>query len=227
MSALTSEAVYEHLLKKITSGEYPPGMRVVEQNLADEMEVAPLAIHDAIRRLTEEDLVEQITGQGAFVRELKARDIIKLYTFREQLEVFAVSEAADNIQAHQQRNLEAHCEAQEKLAEALAQSDTAQPDKKLIHEWHTQDMAFHRAIVEATDNEWIQHAVERTRLLAHASRCKPRDQMPEDPALTVEEHREITAAIGSGDAFLGGDIMSRHIRRSMDSLLRRLNSNGA
>lgn len=220
MNPLTSDAVYEQLMKKITSGEYPPGMRLVEQTLADEMEVGAASIHDALRRLTGEDLVEQLTGQGVFVREFKARDVIKLYTFREQIEVFAVSEASDNIQAHQQRELEDLCEAQARLAEELAQSNGDRPDKKLIHEWHMQDMAFHRAIVAATDNEFLQHAVERTRLLAHASRCKPRDRMPEDPARTVAEHREIATAIADGDAFLGGDIMSTHVRRSMDTQLR-------
>lgn len=225
MNALTSEDVYDALLKKVTSGEYPPGMRIVEQTLAEEMEVAPASIHDAVRRLTDEDLVEQITGQGLFVREFDARDVIKLYTFREQIEVFAVSEAADNIQAHQQRDLEALCEAQAELAAALEQA-AEPPDRKQIHEWHRQDMAFHRAIIEATDNEWIRHAVERTRLLAHASRCKPRDKNPLDPMQTVEEHREIAAAIADGDAFLGGDIMSRHIRRSMDTQLRYMDGHG-
>lgn len=227
MSALTTEAVYEQLLKKITSGEYPPGMRMIEQSLADEMEVGTSAIHDALRRLGEEDLVEQLTGQGVFVREFSAKDIIKLYTFREQIEVFAVSEAADNIQAHQQRELEDHCEAQAKLAEVLKGMDPERPDKKVIHEWHVVDIAFHRAIINASDNEWLIHAVERTRLLAHASRCKPRDKMPSDPEETVEDHREITSAIASGDAFLGGDTISRHIRRSMDTLLRQLDGKDA
>lgn len=227
MIALTSEAVYEQLLKKITSGEYPPGMRIVDQTLADEMEVGAGAIHDAVRRLTEEDLIEQIAGQGVFVREFSAKDVIKLYTFREQIEIFALSEAADNIQAYQQRELEGLCDSLAALAEVLAKSDPENPDKKLIHEWHMQDLAFHRAIVEASDNEWVRHAVERTRLLAHSTRCKPRDKMPVDPALTVAEHREITTAIADGDAFLGGDIMGRHIRRSLDTQLRFMDGTGA
>lgn len=222
MNALTSEAVYEQLLKKVTSGEYPPGMRMVDQTLADEMEVGAMSIHEAVRRLTEEGLVEQIAGQGVFVRDFSAKDLIKLYTFRERIEMFAVSEAADNIQAHQQRNLEALCDTLAGFAGKLAQVDPARPDKKLIHEWHMQDLAFHEAIIEAADNEWLRHSAESVRLLSHVSRCKPRDKMPPDPALTVEEHREITAAIGSGDGFLGGDIMSRHIQRSMDTQLRHL-----
>ncbi len=227
MTALTSDAVYEQLLKKVTSGEYPPGMRMVEQTLADEMEGGTAAIHEALRRLKEEDLVEQIAGQGVFVREFTSKDLIKLYTFREQLEIFAVSEAADNIQAHQQRELEGLCDSLASLAVALEKAASEPVDKKLVHEWHMQDMAFHRAIIDASDNEWLRHAVERTRLLAHASRVKPRDKMPLDPAETLADHREITQAIASGDAFLGGDIMSRHIRRSMDTQLRYMDGSEA
>lgn len=227
MNGLTSDAVYEQLLKKITSGEYPPGMRLVEQTVADEMEVGAASVHEALHRLTDEDLVEQVTGQGVFVREFSSKDVIKLYTFREQIEVFAVSEAADNIHAHQQRALEALCDSHEAMAATFATMADDQVDRRMVHEWHVQDMAFHRAIVEATDNEWLQHAVERTRMLAHATRCKPRDRKPEDPARTVAEHREIAIAIGDGDAFLAGDIIGRHIRRSMDAQLRYMGEQNA
>ena len=97
MNALTSQAVYEQLLKKVTTGEYPPGMRLSDQALADEMEVGAPAIHDAVRRLVEDGLVEQITGEGAFVREFSGKDLIKLYAFREQMEVLAAREAADGF----------------------------------------------------------------------------------------------------------------------------------
>ena len=222
MNPMTSDAVYEQLMKKIVSGEYPPGMRLVEQTLADDMEVGLPSIQDAVRRLTGEDLVELVAGQGTFVREFSSRDVIKLFTFREQIEVFAVSEAADNIQAHQQRELEGICDAQAALAATLAAMDPTAPDRATIHQWHVQDLAFHRAIVEASDNEFLQHAVERTRLLAHASRCRPRDVVPESPEAIVAEHRDIAAAIADGDTFLGGDIMSTHIRASMDRQLRHM-----
>jgi DNA-binding GntR family transcriptional regulator len=226
MNPMTSDAVYEQLQKKIVSGEYPPGMRLVDQTLADEMEVGAPAIQEALRHLIGEELVEQVTGQGTFVREFSSRDVIKLYTLREQIEIFAVSEAADNIQAHQRQALEEICETQAGLAEKLSAMDPAAPDKSTIHQWHLQDLAFHRAIVDASDNSFLQHAVERTRLLAHALRCKPRDVVPEGTDELLSEHREILAAIVDGDAFLGGDIMGTHVRRSMDAQLRYLEQAG-
>lgn len=219
MNALTSQAVYEQLLKKVTTGEYPPGMRLADKALADEMEVGPTAIHDAVRRLIEDGLVEQITGEGAFVREFSSKDLIKLYAFREQLEVLAAREAADNIQAHQKRNLLALCDTLADLASALESMNPSALDRRLIHEWHAQDAAFHEAIIDAADNEWLRHAADSTRMLAHVSRCKPRDKMPVDPALTVEEHREIAKAIADGNAYTAGETMATHVQRAMNTQL--------
>ncbi len=219
MNALTSQAVYDQLLKKVTTGEYPPGMRLGDQALADEMEVGAPAIHDAVRRLIEDGLVEQITGEGAFVREFSQKDLIKLYAFREQMEVLSAREAADNIQAHQKRNLLSLCDTLADLSSALEKLDPAALDRRLIHEWHAQDTAFHEAIIEAADNEWLRHAASSTRLLAHITRCKPRDKMPQDPALTVEEHREIAKAIADGNAYTAGEVMATHVQRAMNTQL--------
>jgi len=224
MNALTSQAVYEQLLKKISSGEYPPGMRLADQALADEMEVGAPAIHDAVRKLTEDGLVEQITGQGAFVREFSAKDLIRLYAFREQMEVLAAREAADTIQTHQKKELLALCDAFDSLASRLAEVDAAAPDRKLIHEWHTQDAAFHEAIIEASGNEWLQHAVSATRMVAHVTRCKPRDKMPQDPTATAREHREIAKAIADGDAYMAGEHMLAHVQRAMNGQLALMDS---
>ena len=219
MNALTSQAVYDQLLKKISSGEYPPGMRLSDQALADEMEVGAPAIHDAVRKLTDDGLVEQITGQGAFVREFAAKELIKLYAFREQMEVLAAREAADTIQAHQKKDLLALCDAFDALAARLAAQDPAALDRRLIHEWHTQDAAFHEAILEASGNEWLQHAAVATRLIAHVTRCKPREKMPQDPVTTAGEHREIAKAIGDGDAYMAGEHMLAHVQRAMNGQL--------
>ena len=56
-------------------------------------------------------------------------------------------------------------------------------------------------------------------MLAHVSRCKPRDKMPQDPALTVEEHREIAKAIADGNAYTAGEAMAAHVQRAMNAQL--------
>ncbi len=219
MTALTSHAVYEQLLKKLTSGDYPPGMRLVNRTLAEEMEVSVMPIREALTRLTSEGLVEHIPGAGAFVREFRGKDIIKLYSFREQLEVFAVHEASDNIQSYQQRRLEHICQQAAEIWAAISAGDPAQPDRKLLRDWLNQDAEFHETIIEAADNDWLARAASSVRMLSHVNRSKPRDTVPVGGEQTLEDHRAIAEAIGNGDGDEGAEIMRQHILRAMDHQL--------
>ncbi len=216
MSPLTSHAVYENLLKKLSSGEYPPGMRLVNRTLAEEMEVSVMPIREALTRLTSEGLVEHIPGAGAFVREFSIKDMIKLYAFREQLECFAVREAADNIQSYQQRRLEKIGDRAAEIWAAIGSDTSELRDKKLLWEWVAQDAAFHETIIEAADNDWLARAASSVRMLSHVNRSKPRDSSPVKGEQTLEEHRAIMEAIGNGDGEEGAEIMRRHILNAMD-----------
>jgi DNA-binding GntR family transcriptional regulator len=220
MTALTSHAVYEQLLKKLTSGDYPPGMRLVNRTLAEEMEVSVMPIREALTRLTSEGLVEHIPGAGAFVREFSGKDIIKLYAFREQLEVFAVHEAADNIQSYQQRRLEKMCDEAAAMWTAIEASDPETPDRTLLRDWLHHDGEFHETIIEAADNDWLARAASSVRMLSHVNRSKPRDLIPRGGERTLEEHRAIAEAIGNGDGDEGAEIMRQHILHAMDTQLR-------
>ncbi len=224
MAPLTSHAVYEQLLKKLTSGDYPPGMRLVNRTLAEEMEVSVMPIREALTRLTSEGLVEHIPGAGAFVREFNGKDIIKLYSFREQLEVFAVREAADNIQSFQQRRLENICDLQAETWKAIEACDPSQPDRKLLRDWLNQDAEFHETIIEAADNDWLARAASSVRMLSHVNRSKPRDSVPQGGEQTLEDHRAITEAIGNGDGEEGAEIMRQHIVHAMDHQLHYMES---
>ena len=196
MTALTSHAVYEQLLKKLTTGDYPPGMRLVNRTLAEDMEVSVMPI-----------------------REFSIKDMIKLYAFREQLETFAVREASDNIQSYQQRRLEKICNTAAETWAAIQDGSADDPDRKLLREWLNLDAEFHETIIEAADNDWLARAASSVRMLSHVNRSKPRDLIPQGGDQTLEDHRAIAEAIGNGDADEGAEIMRQHILRAMDQQL--------
>ena len=210
MEPLTSHAVYEQLLKKLTSGDYPPGMRLVNRTLAEDMEVSVMPIREALTRLTSEGLVEHIPGAGAFVREFNGKDIIKLYAFREQ--------------SFQQRRLEKICDLQTETWTAIQACDPSQPDRKLLRDWLNEDAEFHETIIEAADNDWLARAASSVRMLSHVNRSKPRDSVPQGGEQTLADHRAITAAIGNGDGDEGAEIMRQHIVHAMDHQLHYMES---
>jgi DNA-binding GntR family transcriptional regulator len=63
------QQIADDLRRRISSGELAPGMRVEStRELAARYGVAPMTIHQAIRVLRDEGLVQSWQGRGSFVR---------------------------------------------------------------------------------------------------------------------------------------------------------------
>ena len=61
------ENVVDEIRMKILNREYEPGMRIVEQNLSDELGVSRGPIREALRQLEQEGLVEYVRNVGCSV----------------------------------------------------------------------------------------------------------------------------------------------------------------
>lgn len=79
-------ATLRHVL---VSGKLPPGGKVVEAQIAEQLGVSRGPVREAIRQLVEEGLVEHIPYRGTIVKSLTLEDIEEIYSFRILLESFA------------------------------------------------------------------------------------------------------------------------------------------
>ena len=219
MTVTTSQETYERLLEKLISGAFPAGTRLVNRKLATDLGVSVIPVREALGRLASEGLGEHIPGAGTFCRKLSPKDIVKLYTCREQLEAFSIREASKNIQPYQLDRLERVLEESDKLVSELTDAEPggSEDNRKL---WLKLDAAFHETIIEAADNQWLAQAVSGARLLSHVSRSKPRNLDAENCRKTLDEHRNMTDAIRSGDADKAERLMRQHIVFAIDGLLK-------
>ena len=69
MEQTLAEKSYDYIREKLSRGELPPGKRLVNRTLADEIGVSVIPVREAIHRLATEGLVEHVPGSGAFVRK--------------------------------------------------------------------------------------------------------------------------------------------------------------
>ena len=69
------ENVVDEIRMKILNREYEPGMRIVEQNLSDELGVSRGPIREALRQLEQEGLVEYVRNVGCSVKQVTLEDI--------------------------------------------------------------------------------------------------------------------------------------------------------
>jgi DNA-binding GntR family transcriptional regulator len=84
-----SEHVYQVLRDAICEGRFEPFERLVQNQLAEQLEVSRTPVRDALLRLSQEGLIESVGARGYIVRELTPRDILDVYEVRLPLETLA------------------------------------------------------------------------------------------------------------------------------------------
>lgn len=81
--------VTSRLRDAILTGALAPGGRLVEEQLAAQLEVSRAPVREALRMLEYDGLVTALGRRGRFVSVLSARDAWEVYTLRENLEAMA------------------------------------------------------------------------------------------------------------------------------------------
>jgi len=89
-----SEEAYDALRAAILGGRLPPGARIVEADIARQMETSRSPIREAVRKLEHEGLVEYVPRRGTIVVGLSRADVADAYQLRAHLEAYGARLAA-------------------------------------------------------------------------------------------------------------------------------------
>jgi len=85
------EIAYKLINEKIESGEYPPGMLLVERKLAADFEMSRTPVRAALQQLAlENELVEAVPHLGIAVKRISLKDVEEIYEMRSVIEFAAV-----------------------------------------------------------------------------------------------------------------------------------------
>lgn len=193
---------YDDIRSRIVSGAFPPGSRLAQGELADQLGISRGSVREALRRLAGDGLVDVAVNRGFFVAEVGLDDV------RERLEVRLVLEPEIARLAAERRS-QAHLAAMRATIEAEAAAQTSD-------DVHDASRAFHVAVAAATGNQaftklldglWIADVGRR--LLAQ--RRQAADWQDDD----VDEHRAIVAALEAGDGDRAASLMSAHVESAV------------
>ncbi len=201
------DSVYQMLLEGILSGQLSSGQELNEVSIAKKFGVSRTPVHEAIRQLTLEGLIEQTTANKSSVVALNSDCVREIYEMRKILEVAAVKRAACNIKASQLNKL---IESAELLKCALEDDDWANQALDL-------DLKFHELIAEASGNKRLINEINRYRLLVRAFCRITGNRLNLMDAL--EEHLVILNSIKSGNVNEAANSMSSHIDARRDAVL--------
>lgn len=205
----TSTALVRALRAQILDGTRPLGSRLTEAELAQTHEVSRHSIRIALNEMASLGLVVLKPHKGAWVRQMRPRDIEDLYRLRWLLESEAITHAA--MEPATWTQLEACVEDLRRLTHATPWSVVAETD------W-----AFHSQTVASTGSAQLvrAHRLLEAETLLSFIQCQPGDDVR-----TVERaHTTLLDAIRAGDATCARNELRAHLEESMRSLIGNLQS---
>ncbi len=95
------ESLQEYAVKEITrriqTGEYPVGSRLVVQKIAESLNISNTPVQAAINHLAARGMVELMPRRGAVVRDFSMQDIRNYFDTRIMMECYAAKRAVQNV----------------------------------------------------------------------------------------------------------------------------------
>jgi DNA-binding GntR family transcriptional regulator len=189
------------LRERILSGEYPPGQRLRQESVAEQINASRLPVREALRILESEGLVNNEPNKGARVASLEMHEFDALYRIRERLEPMALGESIPNLTRSDIVELD-------KIQSAIE----AGPE---LGEFVTLDRELHLRTYSGCRIEQLNTMVGRLwNATQHYRRAFLGQLGPQRRWIVNVEHRLLLDAIERGDTAEAEMIIGMHIRRT-------------
>lgn len=201
-----SSLAYDTIRQLVLDGGFPPGARLIEEELAQRVGVSRTSIRDCLRRLAGEGLIRIEANRGTFVTEFSNAEVDEVFQLRAVLEGHAAALAAVN-------GLSKHWDAMAELATEIDRqlAEPAASDAQRFAQFQVSNTQFHNMLLQASGSKRLQ-----------ALTCS----LIELPLVTIkqhawpgevrirrsnEQHWELIEALRSGDPLLARLCVQAHI----------------
>lgn len=204
-----TDSVYAVVRQRLVDHDIEPGSKLNINALAQELDVSPTPVREALARLEADGLVVKRSLAGYTAAPLlSSRDFDELFEMRMLLEPAAAARAAERID---ERDLVA-------LTEHLANMRAAQDhgSGETLRSFVHHDALFHDRIAHSGGNTLMRDTLLRFHAHTHLYRLYFRDGIAEE---TCGEHERILDALREKDAEMAAVAMRTHIRRARARLL--------
>jgi DNA-binding GntR family transcriptional regulator len=197
---------YSLILQAIDSGDYRPGDRLVESELAERFGVSRTPVREALQRLETQSMLSR-DGRSLIVASLDHNALAELYAVRAELEGLAARLAAQ------------HATAEEiaVLGELVASDRSLLGDPAALVRANRR---FHKQIHLASHNRFLVQQLDLVHrhmaLLATTSLA-----VEGRGARALEEHEAIVAAIAARDGDRACGALKAHISKAYETRLKR------
>jgi DNA-binding GntR family transcriptional regulator len=188
------DQVYRSLLDAISEGSLPPGARIMQEDIAEQLAVSRQPVLQALRLLKKDGFVLDAPGRGVLVAPLDVGWLLQIYQVRSALDALAARLAA---------------QTRFRIDPELIACGRAAARGSDVKAMMSADAQFHGAIYAASGNPLIAQSAQlhwhhiRRAMGAVLQLSTMRESI-------WDEHEAIARAIAAGDALTAETLIREH-----------------
>jgi len=192
----------------IRKGILKEGDRIVEKPLCDAMGVSRTPLREALRLLSSEGLIQLIPNKGARVAQPSMQDIREMFQVMSLLEGTCARQCVEKLNEKGLRKLENLHEKLEKHAE-----------EKNYEKYMAVNHNYHSLVQELAGSKILSEVINglRQKILLYRYR---QIYMPNRLAASMQEHRDLQAALRAKNPEAAERLMKEHLIRQCQALER-------
>jgi len=207
-----ADQIFDQLERDILTGKYKRGELLNEQRLAEDLGVSRTPVREAVRRLEQEDMIED-SGRGLVVVGISKEDMPDMYEIRMRIEGLAAQRAAERITGDELREMGDILDMQGFFIEKQSKTDSDNSDK--IKDLDSQ---FHELLYRCSGSKPLCDILipmhrKMTKFRKASVRKKSR------ASASLQEHVAIFEALKAHDGEQASALMMQHLMNARDSIM--------
>jgi DNA-binding GntR family transcriptional regulator len=206
-----ADIVYDQLLEAIQSGDISSDDRLVQEKLAEELQISRTPVREALLRLEQDGILVSSPRGGFLIHRMNDEEVKELYQARAAVESQAVRILATENDADKTRELRVTIEREEDISSPSVRAYFEA--NRNIHRRFV-ELSENRYLIEMFDNIWnrgvsynLFSAIEKV-----------------DLSKSLGDHVRLVEAIETGNPTIATDAMVEHIAHGFDLQIEALQS---
>jgi DNA-binding GntR family transcriptional regulator len=205
---LLNQKVYRVLKESIIKGFLEPGTKLLENKIAEEMQVSRTPVREAMQKLAAEGFVKTTPNQTMIVIEVSPEDVKEVLQIRGVLEGLAARIAAKKINRQEIDELE-----------NVVTQMSLHLTKENLSSYCKVDDEFHNLILNICGNKWIVQIRDNLGSFIYRFRIKSLS-VPGRLKHSLEEHQAIMESLREHDSAEADRLSQVHMENTVINILK-------
>jgi DNA-binding GntR family transcriptional regulator len=205
---LLNQKVYRLLKESIIKGFLEPGTKLLENKIAEEMQVSRTPVREAMQKLVAEGFVKTAPNQTMVVTEVSPEDVKEVLQIRGVLEGLAARITAKKINRQEIDELE-----------NVVTKMSLHVSRENLSSYCKVDDEFHNLILNICGNKWIIQIRDNLGSFIYRFRIKSLS-IPGRLKHSLEEHQAIMESLKKHDSAKADRLSQIHMENTVINILK-------